>query len=357
MVIKMTINLIIEPEYKDTTWCRETLSGIKKQVSALRYEQKSYAEDTLSEDIKKIIIIGTSPVWVSKILFKVKNLGIYPVIVSCHPIEKGENASYVLIDHSAATRACINYLHAHNHNSIALYGINSNSYADNIKAEYFNASDIFFITNNNSLSQCFKDFFAKIEKYNAVICSNYITAVQLTDSLKKEHVQIPRDMYIMTYGDSLLGRRFRPSVTTVTLNHELLGVQAVNLFRFLEKDGNRTSVTIYIPCEIVPAMSTEHKPAVKLSQNTAPKNDDRNLFYTDKDIVNLQSLEKLLRKCDKTDAEIIDRLHKKIFYSKIAEDLFISEGSVKYRIKKLLLCSGIDSVEDILSLCTRYLEN
>ena len=104
-------------------------------------------------------------------------------------------------------------------------------------------------------------------------------------------------------------------------------------------------------------MSTEHKPAVKLSQNTAPKNDDRNLFYTDKDIVNLQSLEKLLRKCDKTDAEIIDRLHKKISYSKIAEDLFISVGSVKYRIKKLLLCSGIDSVEDMLSLCTRYLEN
>lgn len=351
----MTINLIIEPEYKDTVWCKETFLGIKKQIAALRYEHKYYTEDTLSEDIAIMIIVGTSPVWVSRILSKTESLNIYPIIVSCHPMETIENASYVLIDHNAATKKCINYLCKHKHNNIALYGINQNSYADNIKAGYFNTSDIFISTNKNSLAQCFDEFFEKKEKYNAVICSNYITAIQLIDKLKKEQIQIPQSMYVMTYGDSLLGRYFQPSVTTVTLNHELLGIQAVNLFRFLEKNRNKTSVTIYVPCEIIPAMSTEFKPAAKSLQAEKQNNESDNFFYTDKDIASIQSLEKILRQCDKTDIEIINRLHKKIPYSKIAEALFISEGAVKYRIKKLLLRSNIDSVEKMLSLYHHYM--
>ena len=351
----MTINIIIEPEYKDTVWCKETFLGIKKQISSLRYEQKYYTEDTLSKGITTIIIVGTSPIWVSNILSKTESLNIYPIIVSCHPMETIENASYVLIDHNAATKKCINYLREYKHNNIALYGLNQNSYADNIKAGYFNASDIFISTSKNGLAKCFDEFFEKREKYNAVICSNYITAIQLIDNLKKEHIQIPRNMYVMTYGDSLLGRYFQPSVTTVTLNHELLGIQAVNLFRFLEKNKNETSVTIYVPCEIIPAMSTEFKPATKILQTANTESEADNLFYTDKDIVNIQSLEKLLRQCDETDIEIISRLHNKMSYSKISEALFISEGAIKYRIKKLLLCSNINSVEKMLSLYRHYM--
>ena len=350
MVINMLINIITEPEYDSTVWCRETLSGIKKRILNLRYEQKIYTEDTLSSDIKTIIIIGTSPDWVEKILSKAEKLSIYPIVVSCHPIKSKKNASFVLIDHATATEECISYLNSCGRENIALYGINKKSYADSIKEKYFHKTDIFHFSEKVSLAECFDNFFEASKKYNAVICSNYITAIQLINRLAEKGLHVPQDMYVITYGDSMLGRLFSPSLSTVTLNHELLGIQAVDLYRFLYKSESRINAAVYIPYEIIPAKSTDNFPVKKQQQLNHKKTETDNFFYTDKDIADIQSLEKMLRQCDETDKNIITYLQRNFSYGKISELLFISEGAVKYRVKKILAAGNIGSVRDMLRL-------
>lgn len=352
----MLMNIIIEPEYKDTVWCNETLSGIEKKAASLRYKTKICSNDTLNADMKNVIIIGTSPNWVSSTLYKTSQLGINTIVISCQPIEAKGDASYVLIEHNSATRKCIDYLRQCGRNGIALYGINRNSYADMIKTKYFDCKNIYYSTGEKAMQDCCKTFEKEAKHYNAVICSNYIAAIYLMNRLKATDISVPNDLYVIAYGDSVLGNMFNPSLTTVTLDHEQLGIQAVNLCRFPDFLLGNIHATIYVPSEIHAAKSTDNIPYLKSADNINNFNLSDNIFTEDIQIKEIQSFEKLLRACDSTDFKIIDGLLANEPYSKIGELLYISESSVKYRIKRMLSSSGIEAPSKILELYTKYLK-
>ena len=357
LVEVMTISIIIEPEYRDTVWCRETLRGIEKKVASLRYRTKICSCDTLGTDAESVIIIGTSPSFVSAVLDRTVSLGVRSVAVSCQPMEADarEKTSYVLIDHSSATKECIEYLQGCGRTRIALYGINLNSYADMIKIKYFDDENIYYCHGKDAMRDCYESFRSQAEQYNAVVCSNYISAIYLMDRLKKDGITVPQNLYIAAYGDSIIGNMFAPSLTTVTLDHEMLGIQAVNLCRFHDFSAENVNVTVRVPCEIRVAGSTENMPYVK---GKSPKKNDctlENIFRDNEQIKEIQSLEKLLRICDAADFEIINCLLDGKSYNKIGDSVYMSEGSVKYRVKRLLGGSGIESIAKMLDLYKKYI--
>lgn len=350
----MVINIISEDEYKETAWYRETLCGIDKKTTALRYGKHFLNPDDLTENTENVIIIGTSPERVSPILKKAIGLGLHPTVVSCHPSEIRTDASYVLIDHDSATKECMEYFAKCGRKRTALYGINKNSYADMIKTNHFAKKDI-YIMEQGGIKECFEKFYANLKSYDSVICSNYLSAVYLMKILQTHGVKIPSDLYVASYGDSVLGSKFSPSLTTITLNHEQLGVQAINLCRFHAANDEKMSVTVRIPCEIHAMKSTEFMPFDK------PKSSDKqcefsdDVFKSDKDLAHLQSLEKMLRACDEADFEIINSLLCKNSYAKTAEMLFMSENSVKYRIKRLLSAIGEKDAKKMLETYKYYI--
>ena len=216
----MLIDIIIEPEYTDTVWCRETVCGIEKKAASLRYKTRICTSNALNADMKNVIIIGTSPMYVAPILSKAALLEIHAIVISCQPIEMESKTNYVLIDHNSATKESIEYLQACGRKNIALYGINRNSYADMIKTKYFDEADIYYNCGKNAIQNCYEHFANKVKLYNAVVCSNYITAIYLMCRLKDIGICIPDDLYVIAYGDSIIGNMFTPSLATVTLNHE-----------------------------------------------------------------------------------------------------------------------------------------
>lgn len=354
MVIIMMINVIIEPEYKDTVWCRETLCGIEKKAASLRYRTKIYSYDALNADIENIIIVGTSPHWVSTVLQRASALGICPVTVSCQPLETQLSGGYVLIDHDSATKKCIQYLKMCKRKNIALYGINRNSYADMIKTKYFDDKNIFYSFGKASMMNCYAAFFQKITSFDAVICSNYISAIHLMHMLKHDGISVPNDLYVAAYGDSVIGNMFSPTLTTVTLNHGQLGIQAVNLCRSPDILTKNSSVTIRVPSEIHIAESTANTPCA-ISQDSIPQYDaSNNIFKDDKLLLEIQSLEKVLRICDSKDFNILCAMLENKPYIKIGDLLYMSESTVKYRVKRLLTAGNIKSSEKLLELYKKY---
>ena len=346
----MIINYIAEPSYTKTVWFKETLNGIKEKSNSLRYSLNQIEATNISNNINILMIIGTSMSWVSKILENCNKYDITPIVVSCHPINNSNNSNYVLINHDAATKECIEYLKQCGKQNIALYGVNSDSYADNIKVNYFEKENIYYIKNN--LSACF-DEFIKNNKYDAVICTNYISAIHLINKLKDKDIKVPDDMYVVAYGDSVLGKKIAPSLTTITLDHKSLGYQAVQLYRYIYKNTTRVAVTVSLPCKIIPAESTENKDCKKL--NTNYSYEDFDSFSNDNDILEIQSLEKFLRVADHIDFMIIDSMLKKESLSKMSDKLYVSESSIKYRIKKLLSISGFDTFSKLIEAYERYL--
>lgn len=355
MVIAMTINIITEPEYKDTVWCRETLCGIEKKAASLRYKTKICSFDMLSADMENIIIVGTSPGYVASILGKTTLLGIRAIAISCQPVETKEKTSYVLIDHNRATKECIEYLQSCGRKSIALYGINRNSYADMIKTKYFDDKNIYYSAGKNAMQDCYEIFVNQVSYYNAVVCSNYISAIYLMNRLKSAGICVPKDLYVVAYGDSVIGNIFSPSLTTITLNHEQLGIQAVNLCRFPATLSENISVTVSVPCEIHVAKSTDNIPYVKSVNNFMQTDISDNIFMQDEQLLEIQSLEKMLRMRDDIDFKIIGGLLDGKSYTKIGDALYISESSVKYRIKRLLTGSGIESTAKMLEVYIKYI--
>lgn len=109
-----------------------------------------------------------------------------------------------------------------------------------------------------------------------------------------------------------------------------------------------------VPCEIHVAKSTENTPYVKSDNSFIQHGISDNIFKEDKQLLEIQSLEKLLRNCDDIDFKIIHGLLECKSYIKIGDALYISESSVKYRIKRLLTGSGIESIAKMLELYKKY---
>ena len=82
-----------------------------------------------------------------------------------------------------------------------------------------------------------------------------------------------------------------------------------------------------------------------------------NIFTQDEQLLEIQSLEKMLRMCDTIDFKIIGGLFDGKSYTKIGDALYISESSVKYRIKRMLNNSGIESIVKILELYKKYIKS
>lgn len=286
---------------------------------------------------------------------KVSSYGIRCIVVSCQPMQTAQNASYVLIEHNLATKEALKYLKSCGREKCALYAVNLNSYADTVKAGYFKKEDIFINSGKTGMEDCFEKFIKRAENYDAVICTNYISAIYLMHRLKETKFKVPEDLFVLTYGDSVLGKMFKPSLTTITLKHELLGVWAVDLCRMLSLSAEAGSITVNIPCKIISAQSTDNILYKENEDFGELKSDLDNVFALDLNILEIQALEKLLRICDETDLKMLNRICKKSSYAEIAEELFMSESSVKYKIKRLLGASGIDSIKKLTDLIKNYL--
>ncbi len=340
----MVINIIIDPICKNSPWCNETLSGIDSKVLSLRYESKIITEDKITSELECLIVIASSPSWLEKIVAACKKHSVKPIVTSNQPIILSEPCGYVLIDHNDAMVKCMDYLSYCKKDRVALYGVRKSSFADSLKCNYFKKEDIFYL-NDASYDGLFENFWQKHEKYNSVLCVDATSSIHLIMELKKRNVEIPKDLFLVSCADSSIGKIFSPSITAVAFDNKMLGVHTVLLYRYLYKCSDAVTMTVSLPCKIIYAESTNFiKPG---------KSKKRKPIYNIKDFdfakengsisQKIQSLDLLFHSTDKLDLDILGYMATGTPYGAIAKALFISESTVKYRIKQLLNSSGFES--------------
>ncbi|MFR5856066.1 MAG: substrate-binding domain-containing protein [Lachnospiraceae bacterium] len=72
--------------------------------------------------------------------------------------------------------------------------------------------------NRGSLKECYEAFFPHVCRFDSVICANDIAAAALLEQLKKDGVTVPKELYLLSYGDSSLARALRPAITSASLS-------------------------------------------------------------------------------------------------------------------------------------------
>ena len=366
----MKIPIFIEPNYINSPWCLETLSGIRQECSRKKYKMY-FLDNSLDkkEDVDDFedelcIVIGTSATWVPKAVRSLALNGKKSVVVSYRLKESFAGQSMVLMNHYTAMQDLISYLCAAEHSRIALYGINPNSSADLIKQQCFLESEILqagkqdIYPNLASLENCFQHFRKHVSSYNAVICSTDIVAVSLLRRLHAEGISVPDDLYLVGFGSSMLSQLTDPSLTTASLDHWELGRQAVNIFAYLARQTRAVSVTVHVRCQIAIRGSTAYFGPVQSVKEALdhPLSLDVN-FYADDEATSILSLDTLLSDADRLDLHILLGIQNGKTIENLADQLNTSDATIRYRLHRLLIHNGLPDRTQLFRLLENYLRS
>lgn len=371
----MNINIVIEPEYAHSLWCTQYMNGIRSELDRMRDTANLLYSNNLPSSIESYsspkgrplaMIIGTSVSWVPQTIAKLSQLGVHCVLLAYSASLFQGNVSSVTMDYQQAIRSLIGYLEHHGQSKIALFGINPDSANDWQKQEAFahirkttghtNPDDNVFF-NFARLDRTCQVFFRSLDQYQAVICANDIAAILLVRFLIQKGVRIPEDLYVTSIGDSKIARIIKPTITAARLDFAEAGRQAVQMYATLSKSPSLSSLTATLNCLVHVGESTALKPAKHIStawrfihDSTRPIN-----FYSDDEVLDILKIENLLNQCDDIDISILHGIADQQVYIDLADALHVSENTIKYRVKKMMRITDLDTREGLMKLLSQYL--
>ena len=365
-VVLMEIPVIVEMAFQNSYWCRQTVSGMLCEARRKKYPlQLVECGDGLKENIfqasgaRLAVIIGTSRTFVPGIIRQIEEMGGQAILVNCDFLAQPTGHSVVRMDYTDAMQSVMRYFYGHGRRRIALFGFNPDSSADMIKEQFFISalaaqgceqprSHIY--RNNGSIGDCFSDFLPCARGYDAMLCANDLVAIAALRRLREAGIAVPGDILLAGFGESVLAEKVAPSLTTITLNHEEMGRQAVMLYSYLSRqDSDRITAVIQVKSRLTVRESTAGLPVCdgdvfSREISTAGPVD----FYQDPEIRELMNLEEFCLHLDALDQEILLGLVDNRTPEEIAEKCYTSVSTVGYRLRNMQARCGAAGRQELI---------
>lgn len=349
-------------------WVTDILAGIskealKKNINIVDYrgEKPEITDEYYSRPL--VLAIGHSYQWMESTCRQMMRKGVEPLLVNAgqdiHTEMLGA-VGFVSFGIQKAMYRIMNYLISNKRTKIAFFGAHDETHSDHVKIDEFlklcshmnlnlGESDVY---KDITVADCAKSFELNMHRYNAVICSSDAAAVYLLRWLQKKGVKVPEDLFVIGFGNSTISKAIKPTLTTVDNNFVELGHQAVKLHQFLQRNSDIHTASILVECPLIERQTTG---AVRY-KSAEPRNVAINmpLYDADPDILASLQIEELLRMWDDIDRQIIDGLLQDKTIVVIAEGLFVSVSSVKYRIKKMLVAGNFKNKEELVEVVKKF---
>ncbi len=362
----MQVNVIIQKNDPGTHWTSLFLSGIEKAcaekghiINIAESDGEGIPDSLFGENAA--ILCGSTQSWISRLSASLYHEGVKSVVAGSEKREGCLANGYAVCDYRRAIYSLIAYLEACNKTRIALYGVTRSSSTDKIKLDAFlsygggiyKEKDVFYF--EGSTSDCLMSFKERCKEYDAVIGANDVQTQLLIHRLATEGVHVPEDLYAVSFGNSSYRKNPALSLTVALLDSVAVGRSAVDLYIKLATDSSISSLTVKHKCDIAVRASTENKPFKEMGRREEEKLEQYKDLFSEPPLTMLMQAEDILSRCDALDIEILRAYHKKKRTPVVAEELFLSEGAVKYRIKKLLSATNIASLTELLAIIDPYL--
>lgn len=142
----MLIPVLTEPYFRKYLWARQTYEGISQEAARRKYKvleldaenfEKMDYDAIFGEERRMVIVIGSSLSWMPKTLAFFSSMNIESVFISYDPVLPTLPTGMVRMDYVGAVQHLISYLEDCGRPHIALYGVNPDSSADNMKMRFF----------------------------------------------------------------------------------------------------------------------------------------------------------------------------------------------------------------------------
>lgn len=369
----MDVKIYVNPEYKDALWSTLAIKAINAEIMRKRYtpvfidapEVSEIDFDNLYEPGEKrlMVYIGAQLAITPAVLARFNDYGVHVVFLNYESQSLVSGHSKILLNYKDGMRKTINYLLSCGRENIALYGINPNSSTDMIKDAFFadylafrggNPSrDIYY--NYASQRGCYTRFAENCRSYDAVICANDVVALALICHLHEEGVRVPEDLFVVSFGSTVLASMANPTITSVSVDHEELGRQAILAYAYLYKNPGDITLTAKVDAKLRIRASTAHMPdrGKDIFASFLPQTPNVN-FYDDPITQRVFEAETLLLGCDELDFGILKGILRGETYPHIAEQLFTSENVISYRIKRMCKTTSCTKKAELVALLAPY---
>ncbi len=363
------VYMLLEPSVMIPSWFSRSIEGLrdsaaKQKKTLIKLERLEDVEDGTTA----IILVSTNSEWTHEQVDKCRLRGIRPILIGSNPYKFGEDVSGTRYSGKSSIEGLMRYFVSCGRKRIALLGINEMGSNDTVKRDMFLAyakrhnlpitsGDIYYKLTNSG--NCNEAFFDAIQCYDGVICSNdYVAAFVL--SYAEEHgIRVPQDLFVSGLGDSPLCRYTVPSITSATRSYRKTGEQAFNIWKQISSDPETFAIVVTVHCEIKPRGSTANAPLPPM-QASMPENAVEYSLPPNtmaQEDAAIRSLEMCLSLCDKTDIRIIRGIIQGVTVETMAEEFFISPGTVRYRLKKIYENANVSSRSRFVELFNRYIRN
>ena len=350
------VGILIDSKYSESLWCKSLFDSLTER---LRHKRIPFCEvfDSIGKELDTIFIIASDREWTISAITQLNQNGIKPILI-CNQTEKLSGCIYscVCSDINASMKNLLDTLKTNDRSRIALYGINTDSISDisrvdsllNWRGEHFETMRIF--NNNGSLQNCFDEFYAHIDEFDAAICANDFAAVSLVRNLEKTAPEKLKDFYIISCAKTQISNYYSNHILSLNMNFEQYGKAAVYVYNALKKHNYLSEMTVKVLWSLESNNTITRSPDIHLELKSS-----KDSFYEDKELAEMLIVDKILKSADDIEKKIIDCLLNDNTYEQIAENCFLTVGGVKYRINKIVSDSGAKDKEEIISLLKKYI--
>lgn len=353
----MSLFVISEQVGLDGYWITDILSGVKKEADKKNLHIETFPLDftAYGESSPVVLVVGYSPEWITSACRRAVRCGARPVAVNVPFSVCGDvAAASVSFDYQKAIKTALSYLSGCKKRRIAFLGSRENRLSFDCKKAAFEEQTGAFsegfarVFEGASIAETVASFLPFSNGFDAVICSRDAEGGYLSAQLQKKRLSVP---FIISFGDSEMAQYFTPSLTALRTDFSALGEEAVRLSRFVSNGGCDGFVSSMVECPLIVRDSTDGKIcASDLSEPFLPTPS----YHSDPEYISYLRAEELVRSWDALDRSIVECLLEGHNTVEIAERLFISPSSVKYRIKKMLTAADLEGRAKLVALVKRY---
>lgn len=359
------VPIIADITYMSSCWYNEILTGLKNAARRLHIKVKPVPDTALHEELGTLppVVIITGNAFPSIDLLR--SYGKKIIIAGANAMKFGNDISCVTSDREADTRLLIRYFRSNGIKRIALVGFRTDSFHD--MERYYAAlnssitmesdilkNDVFFT--EESLEECFNSFLPFAREYEAIICPNDATALCFINFCHRNGLRVPHDLLVGSFANMKIGQFSTPSLTSVAIDYETVGIQAFNLWDFILKNLPRNLVCrMDVPSKLMIRESTAYAPFDNQADYESYKSILKNSavydkFYADPYIQTMMNIENCLAYRDDIDCQIIIDLFNGMGYEDLAEKYFFSVSTIRYRLNKIYQDAGASNRKDFIKL-------
>lgn len=368
----MNYYVTVEADYTNKAWCVQCLDGISQEIARTHGNLIQFSLSDVNTldaiaggtDRALTIVIGSLQSWIRHTVGILQQYHIHCVVLTSCMSFTGLSISSVSIDYAAAVYTFCDYLLRCSREKIALVGVYRDSLNDLSKTNAFTHfmkdrlqedadGNVFWV--QDEIRPACEAFLEQVGRFNAVICANDEIALYLLVLLRERNISVPQQLYLIGLSGRSFSQYVHPGITSIHPDFQLMGKNAIRVYAFLSRSPEITSFHAQVNGRVVYRDSSARQP---YTEQSSALFDDFSLksdcFFNDPYMQPIFALEKLFSNCDALDLSILRCISEGKSYSRISQELYTTEYTVKYRLKRILSLTHIQTRRELLSQLVHY---